>query len=233
MTRPGESLRARLVRAATQRLGLKAASLFFAGVLWVVVSSQEPTEELVPVRFAPILDSSLVMRGQLPVIRALVIGRAQEVLKLYQTPPVVRHVVLADTPDEVTVQVRVTDVELPAGVTAIVRDIRPREITLRFDSTLQRVLPVESQLRFTADTGWVIDGAPRIEPDSVLVIGHRRAVARLLSVPTVPTDLLISGTGPVLVPLDTSKLGVRVRPATVRVVVPVRRDPSARGGRTR
>lgn len=230
MTRPPEPLHRRLTRSATQRLGLKAASLFFAAVLWVVVSSQEPTEELVPVRFVPMLDSSLVMRGQLPVMRALVIGRAQEVLKLYQLPPVVRHFVSAETPDVVTLQVRVTDVELPPGVSAIVRDVRPREITLRFDSTLQRVLPVQSQLRFTADTGWVLDGAPRIEPDSVMVTGDRRAVARLVSVSTVPTDLVISGTEAVLVPLDTSKLGARVRPAAVRVIVPVRREPGARAG---
>ena len=230
MTRPPEPLHRRVVRGATRRLGLKAASLFFATVLWVVVSSQEPTEELVPVRFVPMLDSSLVMRGQLPVMRALVIGRAQEVLKLYQSPPVVRHLVSAETPDVVTLQVRVTDVELPPGVSAIVRDVRPREITLRFDSTLQRVLPVESQLRFTADTGWVLDGAPRIEPDSVMVTGDRRAVARLVSVPTVPTDLVISGTEAVVVPLDTSKLGARVRPAMVRVVVPVRRENGPRGG---
>ena len=36
--------------ALTERLGYKAAALFFALVLWFVVSAEEPSEELVPVR---------------------------------------------------------------------------------------------------------------------------------------------------------------------------------------
>ena len=68
------SLRQRLVAAATERLPYKAAALFLAIVLWLVVSAEEPTEDLVPVRLALLLDSALVLQGEPPTVRALVVG---------------------------------------------------------------------------------------------------------------------------------------------------------------
>ena len=47
---PSASLERHIKAAFTQRLGYKAAALFFAVVLWFVVSAEEPSEELVPVR---------------------------------------------------------------------------------------------------------------------------------------------------------------------------------------
>ena len=81
MRRP-VSWRRRITAAFTERLALKSAAVLLAVVLWFIVAAREPTEEVVSVRFAPKLDSALVLRDPEPIIRALVIGRANEILKL-------------------------------------------------------------------------------------------------------------------------------------------------------
>ena len=131
--RVGRSLRA----AFTERLGLKLAALFFAIVLWLVVSAEEPTEEIVAVRFAPALDSGVVVAGVVPPVRALVLGSGRELLKLYNAQPVIVRRIPGVTRDSVRVELGPADVDLPAGVNAVVRDVRPRVLTLR----LERVTP--------------------------------------------------------------------------------------------
>jgi hypothetical protein len=114
-----------------ERLALKAAALFFALVLWVVVSAEEPTDEVVPVRFAPVVDSGVVIVGPLPPLRALVLGRGRELLKLYTAPPVIVRHIQGRTEQAVTLDLGPADVDLPAGVNAVVRDVRPRRVTLQ------------------------------------------------------------------------------------------------------
>jgi hypothetical protein len=129
----------RSLRAAlTERLPLKIAALFFAIVLWLVVSAEEPTEEIVPVRFAPALDSGMVVAGEVPAVRALVLGRGRELLKLYSAPPVIVRRIPGGVRDSVRLELGPADVDIPAGVAAVVRDVRPRVLTLR----LERLAPV-------------------------------------------------------------------------------------------
>jgi hypothetical protein len=54
--------RRQLTAVFTEHLALKASAVLVAVVLWFVVAAREPTEELVSVRFAPQLDSALVIR---------------------------------------------------------------------------------------------------------------------------------------------------------------------------
>lgn len=129
----------RSLRAAfTEKLPLKVAAIFFALVLWLVVSAEEPTEEVVAVRFSPALDSGVVIAGEPPSVRALVMGRGRELLKLYTAPPVVHRRIRSGLRDSVRVEIGPADVDLPAGVTASVRDVRPRVVTFR----LRRTTPI-------------------------------------------------------------------------------------------
>ena len=135
-TRLGRSMR----EAFMERLPLKLAALFFAIVLWLVVSAEEPTEEVLVVHFTPALDSGVVVVGEVPPVRALILGSGRELLKLYNAPPViVRRIVGSTAPhDSTRIELGPADVDLPAGVNAVVRDVRPRYITLH----LERVAPV-------------------------------------------------------------------------------------------
>ena len=219
------ALRDRLAAALTEHLPLKAAALFLTLVLWMVVRVKEPNDEFIPVKFAPSLDSSLVLRGQMPTVRALVIGSGQDILKLYRNPPVIRKAVTGDVPDVLHLDLAPQDVDIPADIDVIVRDVQPRTVTLRFAPEAERLVPVRSTLRFVEDSGVHISGSPQIEPDSVRVVGDRRLVARLESVPTVANDIVVHDAMDVVVPLDTSGLGLRVRPSAVRVSVPATRGP--------
>jgi hypothetical protein len=137
--------------AFTQHLLLKFAALFFALVLWLVVSAEEPTEEVMGVRFEPSLDSGVVIDGAVPNVRALVLGRGREILKLYSAAPVIHRRVRSGLRDSIRVELGPADVDLPAGVTAAVRDVRPRVVTLR----LRRVAPV-----LPSDTATDVDQTP-------------------------------------------------------------------------
>jgi hypothetical protein len=224
--RPATPFRRQVTAAFTERLGLKAAAIFFACVLWLVVGAAEPTEELVPVRFAPALDPTLELQNSPPQVRALVIGRGRELLKLYSEPPVVRRTLTGDVPDTVTLELRPIDVDIPPGIDAIVRDVRPRRISLQFAPRVTRTLPVQSDLRFIAQPGLRVAGDPRFEPDSVRVTGDRKTIARMTAIKTVAADLSVGDSAWLTVPLDTSGLDLRVRPAQVRVSIPTARDPS-------
>lgn len=218
----------RLRAMATERLGYKGAALFFALVLWLIVSAEEPAEEMVSVRFEPALDSTLRLQGPLPSVSALVIGRYRELLKLYAAQPVVRRVVRADVPDTLRLELSPEDVTLPPGVEARVIDVQPRAVTLHFASNASRVVPVTSALHVAVpDSGPPILPTPDFDPESVQVTGRRRAVSTLQSVTTIDTTLLVADTLPHYVALDTAGLGVRVRPRYVRVHFHARELPAA------
>ena len=220
----GVSLERHVRAAFTERLGYKAAALFFAVVLWLVVSAEEPSEELVPVRLEAAYDTVRVLTSTRPVIRALVAGRARDLVKLYDTPPVVRRVITDDAPDSVAIDLRPADVYIPPNVQAIVRDVQPRTLLLIFDVTTSRRLPVTNAVRVVADTAARRGNTQfltRLVPESVTVTGPRRAVSALAWVKTASQTVMVRDSGEFTVPLDVSKVGngVTVRPAEVKVVV--------------
>lgn len=151
------TVRRRVRDALSDHLPLKLAAVFFALVLWLVVSAEEPTEEVVSVRFDPALDSGVVLDGGAPVVRALVLGRGRELLKLYNAVPVIHRRVRSGLHDSVRVELGPADVDLPAGVSAVVRDVRPRIVTLR----VHRTLPLSP-----ADTETDVERDPRDSTDN-------------------------------------------------------------------
>jgi hypothetical protein len=208
--------RRQIAAAFTEHLPLKASALLLALVMWFLVAAREPMEEVASVRFAPLLDSALVLRDPPPAIRALVIGRANEILKLSHTPLVIRRPVSSDAPDTLVLSLRTSDVEIPEGVEVIVRDVQPRSLTLRFESTTSRLVPVRSAFLIQVPPGTPAVSV-RLDPESVTVLGPRRAVARLSFVSTV-ADTIPVDTIPHLVDLDTASLGVVVRPPQVKAL---------------
>lgn len=129
MRRPlGEMLTA----AFTERLPQKTAAVFFALVLWVIVRSEEPIERMVDVRvsFQLETDSGDAVPERVPKVTARVVGRARDLVKLTTTQPEVRRSVEVRALDTVRLELRPSDVELPAGVQAVVREVRPTWVTV-------------------------------------------------------------------------------------------------------
>jgi YbbR domain-containing protein len=213
-------VRRRLVSAFTERLPLKFTAVFLSVVLWFVVNAKEPQIELVGVQFQPVLlDSSLVLRDAPPQFQALIAGSPKELIKLTSTPPIIRRQVSSDAPDTLVVDLRPEDVVLPEGVDAVVRDVQPRSVTLRFEPTWTRRVPVAvSAIEVLAAPG---SGflKPDLEPATVQVSGPRQLIVKMRSVRTVRTTIPYPDSLPHLVDIDTTGLGsgVRVRPSQVKV----------------
>jgi hypothetical protein len=211
---PEPSSRRGLASLFTRHLPLKAAAVFLAIVLWLVVNVKEPQVELVNVRFVPLLDSSVALRDPVPPIQALVAGTPRELIKLTSGSPFIRRQITTGIPDTLVVDLSPNDVILPDGVNAIVRDIQPRRVTLRFESTWTRTVPVRSALEFSPSN---LPVSIAFEPQSVVVSGPRQIVARVGFVPTAMTLIPLPDSLPHLVDLDTSRAGIRVRPSQVKV----------------
>lgn len=209
------------MRNVTWRFPVKFAALALALSLWMLVSAEEPTEAWVGVKVQLITDSSVSLVGEIPKVQALVGGRGRELLKLYTSGPEIRRVVSADTPNEVTLDLRPGDVIIPGNADVRVRDVTPRAISLDFNVTEQRYLPVRALVHITTDSGMRVVSGPRVLPGSVLVKGPRRAVRGLGSITTNQLNIFVHDTEIVRsVQLDTTGLGITgVTPSEVRIQV--------------
>ncbi len=213
------SARRRLIAAFAEQLPLKATAVLLAILLWFVVNAKEPQLELVPVRFIPVLDSSLVLRDAVPPLQAIIAGSPKQLIKLSSTPPVIRRTLTADAPDTVVIDLRPDDVTLPDGVDAVVRDIQPRHLTLRFEPTWNRTVPVNSavNVEMAAGSGPV---TTVLNPDHVQVSGPRHLLMRIPSVRTVRATIPFPDSLPHLVDIDTTGFGeARVKPVQVKVEI--------------
>src|SRR3954469_15705967 len=113
------TIQRRVLAAFTDQILLKVTAIFLAVILWFVVNAKEPQLELVPVRFTPVLDSSLVLRDPVPQLQAIVAGSPKELIKLNSVAMTVRRQITSDTPDTVVLDLRPSDVTLPDGVDAV------------------------------------------------------------------------------------------------------------------
>jgi len=215
--RPQSALQRRLRAAFSVHLGLKATAVFIAVVLWFVINAKEPQLQLVPVRFTPVLDSSLVLRDPPPPLQAIVAGSPKELIKLTSNLPRIRRQITADSPDTLVIDLRPDDVTLPDGVDAVVRDVQPRSVTLRFESMWSRKVPVRSVVDVTAP-GYSGPVGLHFDPESVQVTGPRHIVMGVASVRTVRTTISFPDSLPHLIDIDTAGLNpaIHVRPAQVK-----------------
>jgi YbbR domain-containing protein len=215
--RAQSALQRRLRAAFSVHLGLKATAVFIAVVLWFVINAKEPQLQLVPVRFTPVLDSSLVLRDPPPPLQAIVAGSPKELIKLTSNFPRIRRQITADSPDTLVIDLRPDDVTLPDGVDAVVRDVQPRSVTLRFESMWSRKVPVRSVVDVTAP-GYSGPVGLHFDPESVQVTGPRHIVMGVASVRTVRTTISFPDSLPHLIDIDTAGLNpaIHVRPAQVK-----------------
>ena len=123
-------LRRWLRSAVTERWPAKITALALALLLWLVVTLQAPTEGWVDVRVDVTPDSGVALADPVPKVRALIAGRGRDLIELAGTHPVLRAEA-ADNGGGVAVLVfAASDVELPAGLDARVRELRPRVVRL-------------------------------------------------------------------------------------------------------
>ena len=211
------SVQRRVAAAFTEQVPLKATAGFLAIILWFIVNAKEPQLELVPVRFTPVLDSTLVLREPVPPLQAIVAGSPKQLIKLGTNVATIRRQISADSPDTVVLDLRPGDVTLPDGVEAVVRDVQPRSVTLRFESMVSRRVRVSSAID-VAMRGGGSPVTPVFDPAVVELTGPRHLLQKIKSVKTVRTTIPYPDSLPHLVDIDTTGFGsARVKPAQVKV----------------
>jgi hypothetical protein len=213
--------RTHLRAATTEHLALKATAFLIAVLLWLLVGAQKPTESFVPVSVTPMLDSSLVLLGDPPRLRALIAGSAADVVKLYATPPEIRRTISGDAPDTLVLDLTPSDVRLPPELTGAVRilDLQPRSVTLRFENKASRTVSVLNGGRIRVSSVGGARAASRLdfEPATVRITGPRRIVRQLRGIYPTALSITAGDTLPHVADLDTAGLGVTVAPAQVKV----------------
>lgn len=106
-------------------------ALVCACALWLIVSAEEPAAGWVPVKISLSLDSAIKVRTPIAPVRAFVVGRRRDLLRLVQSPPVLQRAVTDDSRDSVRFELREADIDLPTGSEAHVSDLRPRLLTVQ------------------------------------------------------------------------------------------------------
>jgi hypothetical protein len=213
------SVQRRVAAGFTEQVPLKATAVFLAIILWFIVNAKEPQLELVPVRFTPVLDSTLVLREPVPPLQAIVAGSPKQLIKLGTNVATIRRQISADSPDTVVLDLRPGDVTLPDGVEAVVRDVQPRSVTLRFESMVSRRVRVSSAIDVAMRSGGE-PVTPVFDPPMVEVTGPRHFLQKISSVKTVRTTIPYPDSLPHLVDIDTTGFGsARVKPAQVKVEI--------------
>jgi hypothetical protein len=218
---PGPTWRRRLREIVTERLGLKAIALVLALLLWLVASARRPTESIVSVRVSPELDSTLVLLDGASNVRALVAGRAADLVKLAADPPTVRRSVGGDVPDTLVLDLTAADVHIPPELADRVRvlDVQPRTVTLRFESRVSRRVPIvnDGRVVMRADSADPVRGNVVFDPQAVRITGPRRLVRALREIHPHALTIATNDTMPHVADLDTTGIGVQVQPAQVKV----------------
>lgn len=224
--KPRTTLQRRAVSAMTSRLPFKFAALTIAIILWAIVSIEEPQEERVNVTLQPVpTDSAIIVDGPLPPVHAWVVGRGRDLFRLVGQPPVIRMPITSGAPETLTVRLTPEMVELPVDINARVREVQPSTVQLHLDVLTQKYVPVANGIAIEHDERFMVNGPIKIQPESVLVEGPSRVIARLDSISTRRMVLRVTDTMPQPVPLDTAQLGLRVTPSRVTVQVSLAPTP--------
>ena len=198
---------------------IKLTALVLAVVLWAVVTAEKTTTQLVPVTLVVQPPAGRSVIEDLPPVQARYRGTLRELLKLYESPPVIRKDVPATTGTSLGIQLSSSDLQGVDDADVAALEVLPGSIVVVLDDIFRKRVPVVPQVVFRPDSGYELFGGVRTSPSIVTLQGPEALVTPIRSAPTVAlqrSDL----TEPVdyTIPIDTSGFGpVTVEPPRVRV----------------
>jgi YbbR domain-containing protein len=198
---------------------LKVAAVVLSVILWVLVSAEETTSQLVKVDVLVEVPPGLALAKPAPEVRVLVTGPGRELIKLYGTPPVIRAFVPSTAqPPHWRLDATPATVELPAGVRVVIQDVEPRVVEIAIDRLVARSIPVALRGVVEPESGFVLTSLA-LAPMLVRVSGPQTLVQSLDSLPTELFEVRgVTGRFERSVPLDTvgrSLLAIMPREVTL------------------
>jgi YbbR-like protein len=208
-----------------ENLGLKLVALLLAVLVYLNVYLDRPADIVMafPVEIDDLPDS-LALGGPPPgPVLAELRGTGKQLLRLRITEPAVKISLAGQRAGRMHRAIVAGD--LPVGgpdSVQVTRLIGPDAIELAVERRIARDLPVAVRVIGAPATGWRWEGSARTEPARVTVTGPRTACAGLDSVRLGPVriagrrDSVRAEVTPAGLPS-----GCDVKPATVRVVVPL------------
>lgn len=203
---------------------IKVTALVLATVLWAVVAAEETTTQLVPVDLDIDPPLGRTFTSELPEIQALYGGSLRDLLRLYETPPIIRKVI-PDTLTGSTFTMRLTTDDLGLVENADVRaqEIVPNTITVQLDDFLQKKIPLVANASLATDSGYEVFGEVQVSPDSVTLRGPEALVRAIESLSTVAVNREgLTDAFRQVVAVDTAGLGVvRVLPSEVELTADI------------
>lgn len=118
---------------------LKLAALALSILLWAGVASQEVTSQLVVVRVELDYAGNLELARPLPSVTALVTGPGAEIIKLYNTPLVLRAAI-PESAERRAYRVRLSPerLQVPASAKVTVEEVEPRDLYVSLARSPQR-----------------------------------------------------------------------------------------------
>lgn len=206
---------------------LKLAALVLSILLWVLVSAEETTSQLVRVPVQVEVPPGLALSKPAPEVRAFITGPGREMIKLFTTPPAVRAFIPSTAqPPQWRFEVTPAAILLPANVKVTVQDVEPRVVDLALDREITREVPVALRAVIEPESGYATAGHA-VAPARVRVRGARAIVAGLDSVPTEPIEVRgVTERFERTVPMDTARQPlVSITPREVTLTGRARRVP--------
>ena len=180
-----------------ENLGLKIASLILASLLYAHVVTEQERERVVNVSIAVVgLADTLTATGELPQrVQVKVRGKWKDLIRLGLTRPVLSLDLAASKPGPFRTSITGEDVQRRAlsadlaRLVTVTEVLEPRSVDLEVEAKASRYVPVRARVIGALPTGYRIDGAIRVEPDSVRVQGPTRALQEMDTLYTVPVDI--------------------------------------------
>ncbi len=209
-----------------RHFGLKLLSVALGALIWLLVSGEQIVERAlrIPLEFTN-LPAELELVGDTPTVVDVRVRGSSGALSRVAAGELVAVLDLRSArPGERLFHVTGDDVRAPFGIE--VMQINPSNLSIAFEESATKVVPVVPQLDGDPADGFIV-GTVASDPPTVAVAGAASAVARLMSAMTEPVSLagataLIEDT----VNIGVSDPGVRlVSPASARVSVEISPAP--------
>jgi YbbR domain-containing protein len=169
-------------------LGLKALSIGFAILLWLVVSGDESVERglRVPLEFQQ-FPSGLEMTVDTPALVDVRVRGASSTLSRLGPGDIVAQLDLRTArPGRRLYQLTPEQVRVPFGVQVV--QVSPPTVPLSFEESASKPVPVVPAVEGDPAPGYVV-GSVTVDPATVDVVGPRSAVARVKEAVTEPVSV--------------------------------------------
>ncbi len=199
---------------------IKVTALVLAVVLWAVVTAEETITQLVPVTLVVQPPEGRTVVGDLPTVQARYRGTLRELLKLYESPPVISRAIPATTGTSRALELSPDDLQGIDEADVVALEVVPDSVVVVLDDILRKSVPVVSRVQFRPESGYEVFGDVRISPNTVTLQGPEALVTPIQRVSTVviqrsgltePTEYTV--------PIDTSGFGlITVDPPSVRIM---------------